>query len=97
MPEHYVSHYIGHSQESCFTLVSIRRFRRDLGGSPPPTPRNVVGRDGSIEKIASFVNPGVPIALIDPGGIGKTSIGLALLDDGQIKEKSEPKPQVYSL
>ena len=78
------------SRRQCFTPVSIRRYRRDLGGSPPSTPRNVVGRDESIERAASFVNAGVPIALIDPGDIGKPSIGLALLNDGQIKEKFEP-------
>ena len=37
--------------------------------------------------MVSLVDAGVPIALIGAGGIGKTSIALALLDDDRIKEK----------
>ena len=40
--------------------------------------------------MVSFVKAGAPIALIGPGGIGKTSIGLAVLEDDSIKEKFGP-------
>lgn len=38
-----------------------------------------------IERIIRLINAGTPVALIGCGGIGKTSIGLTLLDDDRIK------------
>ena len=66
---------------------SLKRYHRDPGESPPPAPRNFVGRDELMERAISLINAGTPIALIGPGGIGKTSMALALLDDNRIKNK----------
>jgi len=61
--------------------------RRKLGESPPPPPRTFFGRDELIEKIVDLAENLVPIALIGPGGIGKTSIALAVLHHDRIKEQ----------
>ena len=56
-----------------------------LGESPPPPPRACFGRDELIEKIVSLAEGFTPIALIGPGGIGKTSIALTILHHDRIK------------
>jgi len=57
-----------------------------LGELPPPPPP-CFGRDDLIKEIVSLAKNLTPIALIGAGGIGKTSIALALLHNDQIKEK----------
>ena len=60
---------------------------RDPGESPPPAPRNFVGRTELLNHVVLLAEAGTPVALIGTGGMGKTSIGLALLDDERIKER----------
>jgi len=57
------------------------------GESPPPPPRACFGRDELIEKIVGLAENLNPIALIGPGGIGKTSIALTVLHNDRIKEQ----------
>ena len=57
------------------------------GLSPPPPPRIFFGRDELIEKIVHLTERLTPVALIGPGGIGKTSIALTVLHDNRIKER----------
>ena len=58
-----------------------------LGELPPPPPRACFGRDGLIGKIVGLAESLAPIALIGAGGIGKTSIALAVLHHSRIKER----------
>jgi hypothetical protein len=51
-----------------------------LGELPPPAPRDCFGRDKLIEEAVGLVKILEPIALISPGGIGKTSIALTVLN-----------------
>jgi len=55
--------------------------------SPPLPPRTFFGRDELIKKIVYLAEDLVPIALIGPGGIGKTSIALTVLHHDRIKEQ----------
>ena len=57
------------------------------GELPPPPPRIFFGRDELIEQIFGFAHNLTPIALIGAGGIGKTSVALALLHDKRIKQQ----------
>jgi tetratricopeptide (TPR) repeat protein len=50
-------------------------------------PRDLFGRDGLIEKIVDLAEDLTPIALIGVGGIGKTSIALAVLHHDSIKQR----------
>ena len=50
-------------------------------------PRTFFGRDELIEKIVDLAESLIPIALIGPGGIGKTSIALTVLHHDRIKEQ----------
>ena len=50
-------------------------------------PRACFGRDELIKKIVSLAESLTPITLIGPGGIGKTSIALAVLHHSRIKER----------
>ena len=54
---------------------------------PPPPPRACFGRDELIEKVITLAENLTPIALIGPGGIGKTSIALTLLHHNRIKQR----------
>ena len=56
-------------------------------GEFPPPPLPCIGRDKLIEEIICLVENLTPIALIGAGGIGKTSIALALLNDNRIKKR----------
>ena len=60
---------------------------RILGESPPPPPRACFGREELIESIVRLAENLNHIALIGPGGIGKTSIALTFLHHGRIKER----------
>ena len=57
------------------------------GESPPPPPRAYFGREELIEKIADLAENLAPLALIDAGGIGKTSTALAALHNDRIKRR----------
>ena len=57
------------------------------GESPPPPPRACFGRSELIEKVVSLAERLEPVALIGAGGIGKTSIALAILHDHRIKKR----------
>ena len=57
------------------------------GESPPPPPRACFGRGELIERIIGLAETLSPIALIGAGGIGKTSIALAVLHDDRIKKR----------
>ena len=48
------------------------------GESPPLPSRTFFGRDEFIERVVDLADKFTPIALIGPGGIGKTPIALAL-------------------
>jgi tetratricopeptide (TPR) repeat protein len=58
-----------------------------VGESPPPAPRHCFGRSELIEKVVKLAENLEPIALIGAGGIGKTSIALAVLHHNRIKER----------
>jgi len=58
-----------------------------LGKPPPLPPRTFFGRDELVEKIVDLAVSLVPIAVIGPGGIGKTSIALTVLHHDRIKEQ----------
>ena len=57
------------------------------GESPPLPSRTFFGRDELIEKIVGLAENCTPIALIGAGGIGKTSIALAVLHHNRIKQR----------
>ena len=54
---------------------------------PPPPPGACFGRDELIEKIVSLAESLNSIALIGPGGIGKTSVALSVLHNDRIKKR----------
>ena len=56
-----------------------------LGESPPPPSRTFFGRNELVEEIVGLAENLTPIALIGTGGIGKTSIALAVLHHNRIK------------
>ena len=57
------------------------------GEPPPPPPRDLFGRDELTEKIVGLAKNLTPFALIGAGGIGKTSIALAVLHDDRIRQR----------
>ena len=57
------------------------------GELPPPAPRACFGRDELIEGIVGFTEHLTPIALVGAGGIGKTSIALAVLHHDRVKQR----------
>ena len=73
--------------------MNIARFTVSLlhsipsGELPPPPPRACFGREELTEKIISLAENLTPIALIGPGGIGKTSVALAVLHHDRIKNR----------
>ena len=57
------------------------------GELPPPPPRACFGRDELVERVVCLAETFTPVALIGPGGIGKTSIALVALHHGRIKQR----------
>ena len=57
------------------------------GELPPPRPRIFFGRNELIETVVHLAEDLTPIALIGPGGIGKTSAILTTLHDERIKRR----------
>ena len=57
------------------------------GELPPPPPKACFGRGELIEKIVGLTEDCTPVALIGPGGIGKTSVALAVLHHDRIRER----------
>ncbi|KAF9787267.1 hypothetical protein BJ322DRAFT_1019720 [Thelephora terrestris] len=64
---------------------AIAAWSVPVGESPPPPPWACFGRDDLIEKMTGFANNLESFALIGAGGIGKTSIALAVLHHDRIK------------
>ena len=60
------------------------------GESPPPPPRACFGRSSLTKKIVGLAKNLTPIALIGPGGIGKTFIALTVLHHSRIKQRFGP-------
>ena len=60
---------------------------RISGESLPLAPKAFFGRDELIEKTVNLVENFIPIALIGAGGVGKTSITLAVLHHERIKQR----------
>ncbi|KAF9787213.1 hypothetical protein BJ322DRAFT_1186751 [Thelephora terrestris] len=58
-----------------------------VGELPPPPPWACFGRDTLIENIAGLADNLESFALIGAGGIGKTSIALAILHHDRIKDR----------
>ena len=70
------------------TSFAVLRFHSTpLGELPPPAPRDCFGRNELIEKVVGLAQNIEPIALIGPGGIGKTAIALTVLHHNQVKER----------
>jgi len=57
------------------------------GELPPPPPKACFGRDELIERVVTLTENCTPVALIGPGGIGKTSVALAVLHHDRIKKR----------
>ena len=57
------------------------------GELPPPVPRDIFGRDELVGKVVGLAESFKPIALIGTGGIGKTSVALAVLHHDRIQER----------
>ena len=68
----------------CTVLRSQSIFPGEL---PPPPPRACFGRDELIERIIGLAETLAPIALIGPGGIGKTSVALTVLHNDRIRKR----------
>ena len=62
-------------------------FSMSLGELPPPPPRDCFGRESLIEEVVGFADNLEPVALIGPGGIGKTSIALTVLHHNRIAQR----------
>jgi tetratricopeptide (TPR) repeat protein len=58
-----------------------------LGELPPPPPMDCFGRENLIKKVVRLTENLEPVALIGSGGIGKTSIALAVLHHHLVKER----------
>ena len=65
----------------------FRSHSTRLGESPPPPLGACFGRDELIGKIVGLAENCTPIALIGAGGIGKTSVALAVLHHDRIVER----------
>jgi len=54
---------------------------------PPQPPRAFFGRDELVDQIVRLAEDLTPLALIGPGGIGKTSIAMTILHNHRIKQR----------
>ena len=64
-------------------------FVSSVPGESPPPPQRIFGRDELVKNIVDLTdtdNP-TPIALTGTGGIGKSSVALAVLHDNRIKRR----------
>ena len=68
-------------------MDAVLHSHSDAGEIPPPAPRACFGRDELVDKIIGLAENLTPIALIGAGGIGKTSIALAVLHHDRIKQR----------
>jgi len=57
------------------------------GELPPLPPRTFFGRDELIERVVNLAENLIPVALVGAGGIGKTSVALAVLHHDRIKRR----------
>ena len=64
-------------------------FVPSVFGESPPPPQKIFGREGLVKNIVDLADTDhpTPIALIGTGGIGKTSVALAVLHDDRIKRR----------
>ena len=68
------------------TRFTVSHFRSSpLGELPPPPPGGCFGRGDLIEEVVGLAGNLESVALIGPGGIGKTSIALAVLHHNKIE------------
>ncbi|KII86128.1 hypothetical protein PLICRDRAFT_178405 [Plicaturopsis crispa FD-325 SS-3] len=63
-----------------------------ISNAPPPAPKNFYGRDEYVNAAAELIATAPPtdpvrLAVLGPGGMGKTSVALAILHHPQIKQK----------
>ena len=92
-PQTHADHYLGSELASNFDKCEIGylTFASSVSGElPPPPPRVFFGREELINRIICFAERPTPVALIGPGGIGKTSIVLTVLHDDRIKQRFGP-------
>ena len=68
-------------------IQSLKLKSRVLGELPPPPPTACFGREELIDKIIGLTERLVPTALIGAGGIGKTSVSLAVLHHDRTKSR----------
>ena len=86
--QHNAYHHLGSNQVSdteCYGIWVLCFHSISLGELPPPAPKACFGRDEVIENVITLAENLEPIALIGPGGVGKTSIVLTVLHHDRIK------------
>ncbi len=64
-------------------LIRNERIRQP----PPATPVYLVGRSDMVRETAQNLLHSQHVALTGPGGIGKTSIAKAVINDGDVEKK----------
>ena len=64
-------------------------FVYSVSGESPPPPQRIFGRDELVKNVVDLADTDypTPIALIGTGGIGKTSVALAVLHNDRIKQR----------
>ena len=79
---------LGQGLQFDFRFRQYLKFQSSTPGEPPPpSPRACFGRDDLTEKIVGLAESLTPVALIGPGGIGKTSVALSVLHHDRIKHR----------
>ena len=68
-------------------LIFLLFHRIPLGELAPPPPKIFFGREDVIEKVVDLAENLASLALIGPGGIGKTSVALTVLHHDRIRER----------
>lgn len=71
---------------------------RSVSAIPPPKPINFHGRDDYVDRLATTVleSPSNHVAILGTGGIGKTSVALALLHDERIHARFNDRRYFFS-